>query len=847
MSAFPIDALLPEIRAAITPGSTTLLQAPPGAGKTTRVPLALIGALGDQSGEHTQPVGRIWMLEPRRLAARAAATRLAATLAETVGNRIGYAVRGESRRSASTQVEVITDGLFLRRLQADPSLSEVGCILFDEFHERRRDADLAFALLEEARPLLNPELAVMLMSATLDLSDLRERLPQAAVLESDGRAFPVDTHHQPPRSDESLPRQVLRALEEHALDLPQGSGVLVFLPGLAEIRRCQELLEQSAALRSWSIQPLHGQMTLADQSKALQRCRSDQAGSVILASAIAESSVTVEGVVLVIDSGLSRQLRYDPNTGMEGLETVPASLASADQRRGRAGRLGPGICVRLWSPAEQQRRPAFSPPELQLADPLPLVMELAQWGAGRGESLPWLDPPSAASLAEGQQQLKAMGVVTDNGGLSELGKRLSQLSVHPRLGLLMLEAQHQGCPELGCDLAALLSDRDPLAGRHAGADLNRRLDVLHRGSSCRQQQQLSRQLRQQLAALQPKSAAATSKPPSPAIAAQAAASELLLRAFPDWLALQRDGQPGRYQLRQGRGAVLMADDPLMGTPALAVARLDMGQRDCRIQLALPLSDASLSALAAVEGQWHDKLRWDPDQERIQARRQLRLGELVLRDEAQPAPSGRRCRTLLIQRLEQEGSLRELPWTEQSEQLRCRLTLIHRSMGDPWPDRSVPALLQSLDQWLGPSLENCQSWRDLQSGALDEALWAGLPWSQRQELDRLLPQRLTIPSGREAALHYSDDAVVLAVKLQEMFGCSTGPTVLNGQLPVTLELLSPAGRSLQRTRDLKGFWAGSYREVRREMRGRYPKHPWPENPADAVATAKTKRWLNNAGA
>lgn len=833
MSALPIDVLLPEIRAALTPGSTTLLQAPPGAGKTTRVPLALIGAV-----EGVPPApgasGKIWMLEPRRLAARAAASRLAASLDETVGDRIGYSVRGESRRSANTQVEVITDGLFLRRLQADPSLQGVACVLFDEFHERRRDADLAFALMEEARPLLNPELAVMLMSATLDLSDLRARLPQAAVLESDGRAFPVDTSHQPPRNDESLPRQVLRAIEDHALHLPKGSGVLVFLPGLAEIRRCQDVLGESSSLADWSIQPLHGQMALADQSKALQRCRGDQAGSVILASAIAESSVTVDGVALVIDSGLSRQLRYDPNTGMEGLETVPSSLASADQRRGRAGRQGPGSCIRLWSPAEQQRRPAFSPPDLQLADPLPLVMELAQWGAGRGEQLPWLDPPSAAALAEGQQQLQAMQVVTSSGGLTGLGKQLSRLSVHPRLGLLMLEAQHQGCPALGCDLAALLSDRDPLAGRMAGADLHRRLDALQRDNHCRQQRQLSRQLRQQLKALQPSTDATPSTP--------ASAAELLLRAFPDWLALQREGQPGRYQLRQGRGAVLQAGDPLWGTPALAVARLDMGQRDCRIQLALPLSEASLARLTTADGQWRDSLRWDPDQERIQARRQLCLGELVLRDEAQPAPSGARCRALLIQQLEQDGSLRALPWTEPSEQLRCRLELLHRRLGDPWPERSVPALLQSLDHWLGPSLESCQSWRDLESATLEEALWTDLPWSQRQELDRLLPRRLTIPSGRQATLQYSDDAVVLAVKLQEMFGCRSGPTVLNGQLPVTLELLSPAGRSLQRTSDLSGFWRGSYSDVRREMRGRYPKHPWPENPADAVATAKTKRWL-----
>ena len=334
------------------------------------------------------------MIEPRRLAARAAAERLAVSLGEAVGQRVGFAVRGEQRRSAHTQLEVITDGLFLRRLQTDPSLDGVSCVLFDEFHERRRDSDLAFTLLREAAPLLHPELAVMVMSATLDLTDLRQRLPEAVVLSSEGRAHPVETIHQAPRQEEKLPRQVLRALEHHALSLPRGSGVLVFLPGIAEIERCRELLEQTSSLRHWQINPLHGQLPLNQQSAALQRCPGSCDGSVVLASAIAESSITIDGVQLVIDSGLSRQLRFDPNTGMEGLETVPSSQASADQRRGRAGRQGPGQCIRLWSPAEQHRRPGFSPPELQLADPQPILMELAQWGAGLGDDLPWLDPPA---------------------------------------------------------------------------------------------------------------------------------------------------------------------------------------------------------------------------------------------------------------------------------------------------------------------------------------------------------------------------------------------------------------------------------------------------------------------
>ena len=825
--AYPIDALLPELCNRFQPGRTLLLQAPPGAGKTTRVPLALIGALGDEIRRD----GRIWMIEPRRLAARAAAARLASSLEEPVGQRIGFAVRGEQRRSARTQVEVITDGLFLRRLQADPSLDGVSCVLFDEFHERRRDADLAFALLREAAPLLRPDLSLMLMSATLDITDLRSRLPEATVLTSEGRAHPVDTLHQPPRADEPLPQQVLRAVETHGLDLPKGSGVLVFLPGLAEIERCRERLEHADALRHWQICPLHGQLPLERQSDALKRCPANRDGKLVLASGIAESSVTIDGVRLVIDSGLSRQLRFDPNTGMEGLETVPASLASADQRRGRAGRQGPGCCVRLWSPAEQQRRPSFSPPELLLADPQPVVMELAGWGAGLGDALPWLDPPPQAALREGQGELKSLGILDRDGRLTAIGQQLTQLGVHPRLGLLMVEAQRHGCSQIGCDLAALLSDRDPLSAAEVGCDLEARLEAMREQKRCKPLRELSRQLKRQLARLEIDPDAESTGIDS---------AQLILTAFPSWLALQRPGQTGRYRLRQGRGAILRPADPLAGSEALAVARLDMGQRDTRIQLAVPLSRQLVEQLALEQGEWLDQVTWDDKSERIRAERQLKLGALVLRQEAQPAPPAEQCRDLLLSRFRESGRLELLPWSDSCEQLRRRLALAHRHRGAPWPSRDRIALIEHPEQWLGPCLEGCLSWRDLDELSLQEALWGELSWEQRQQLNRLLPLRLSIPSGREATLRYEDEEVVLAVKLQEMFGCQEGPTVLENQLAVTIELLSPAGRPLQRTRDLRGFWQGSYSDVRREMRGRYPKHPWPDNPLEATATALTKR-------
>ena len=826
MTDFPIDPLLVQICQQIKPGSTLLLQAPPGAGKTTRVPLALIGALAPVAAEITRS-GRVLMVEPRRLATRAAASRLAQTLDEPLGQRIGYAMRGEQKRSAKTQVEVITDGLFLRRLQADPSLEGVSCVLFDEFHERRKDADLALALLREAVPVLRPDLALVLMSATLDLSDLRERLPQADVLESAGRCYPVETHHQRARENESLPRQVLRALENHALTLPQGSGALVFLPGLREIERCRTLLSEAHALQRWRLAVLHGQLPLDSQSAALRRCGPDHDGTVILASGIAESSITIDGVRLVIDRGLSRQLRYDPNTGMEGLETVPSSLASAAQRRGRAGRQTPGQCVRLWSPAEQQRRPNFNPPELLLADPQPILMELAQWGAGVGKDLPWLDPPPQAAMQEGLSDLQALGLLQPNGQLSPLGRQVSTLGVHPRLGLLMLEARKQGCSQLGCDLAALLSERDPLAGRDAGSDLEARLSVVGQHRTLRER---SRQLHQQLERLGPPALDNTNP---------ANAAELVVRAFPQWLAQERPGQPGRYLLRQGRGAVLPPQDPLRGCPALAVARVDTGGRDTVIQLALPLDPSILDKVGEREGTWIDHVSWDASRQQVKAERRLQLGDLVLRRTPQSAPSPEQCQALLLNALHEASSLEALPWTAFNQQLRQRLSWMHHHYGPPWPPRDRETLLRDTD-WLAPTLLGCQSWRDVSPAMLEDALWGELSWTERQRLDHVLPERIAIPSGRQATLRYDDEEVVLPVKLQEMFGEEQGPHVLEGRVPVTLELLSPAGRSLQRTRDLEGFWKGSYADVRREMRGRYPKHPWPDDPSQATPTAFTKR-------
>ena len=834
----PIDPLLPELVQQLQAGATVLLQAPPGAGKTTRAPLALLEAL---RATHGSSHGRILMLEPRRLATRAAAERLAAELGEPVGQRIGYRVRLESRVSADTRLEVLTDGLFLRQLQADPSLDGVACVIFDEFHERRSDADLALTLLREARPLLAPELRLLIMSATLNLQPLLEQLPEASLLQSEGRSYPVAVQHQPPRPDEQLAAQVVRALEQRWLDQRQtAETVLVFLPGQRDIQRTIEAIGATAWGPELELCPLHGNLPLAAQAQAIRRARG-RAGKVVLATSIAESSLTLEGVSLVIDSGLCRRSRFNPASGMNSLVTLPASLASAEQRAGRAGRLGPGRCVRLWSPAEQQRRPAFDPPELLETDPAPLVLQLAQWGAGLGEALPWLEPPPLASLQEGQTLLMQLGALDQSGTLTAQGRAMAHLGVHPRLARLLLQAADLGAPALGCALAALLSERDPLAASEAGCDLLRRLDWLRRpGRDPRRQQllQLQQQLQRQLAQTEPP-ARPDSAAPEAALAAM-----LIAAAYPERVALARAGQPGRFLTRAGRGAQLHPTDPLLGCEALAIAAADGAGSDSRIQLALPLPRTSLDTLAREGGELVAEVQWDAQQQRVRCERSLRLGALVLERRPWPEAPDAQVLEALLQGLQALG-LEALPWDGASRQLQQRLCLAHRHLGAPWPDRSDEALAGAPQAWLADQLTGMRSRADLQRLDLQEALWSGLPWECRLQLDQQLPPTLAIPSGRQARLDYSSGAPVLAVKLQELFGAACTPSVLDGRLPVTVQLLSPAGRPAAITQDLAGFWQGAYRDVRRELRGRYPRHPWPEDPATAPATALTKRRLEQS--
>ncbi len=833
------------MQALAPPGATLLLQAPPGAGKTTRVPLAALEVLAEPA--------QLLLIQPRRLAARSAAQRLALALGEPVGERVGYSVRLESRRSLRTRLLVVTPGVFLRMLQADPALEGVAMVVVDEVHERRADVDLALALLRQARQCLTPELRLLLMSATLDLAPLAAALDGATVLTAMGRCYPVEVHHQSPRPEETLERQVVRALEGWWLpERAAGETALVFLPGQREIRAAERAIRSRPWGERLECVPLHGQLPLGAQSAAIgPACH--QEGKVVLATAIAESSLTLAGVRVVIDSGLSRLARFDPSTGMDGLVTVPASQASAEQRSGRAGRLGPGLCVRLWSAAEQQRRPLFTPPEILESDPLPLALQLAAWGAGQGQDLPWLDPPPPVPLAQAGRLLEQLGAVDGAGRLTDHGRSLLQVGLHPRLGHMLLLAEQKGWLPVASALAALLSERDPLAGQPVGSDLLQRLDWLLASPPQEGQaggvatHRLLRRLRKDL---QEQVVRAVARPQGPSAAPVAAEGPISARligwAYPEWIAQARGQGDGRFLLHNGRGAVVHPQDPLAAAEALAIAAVDGVGPEARVRLAVRLDRAGLEELAAPSLVVRQEARWDPAAERVRCEELRCFGALVLSRLPWPeAPDGLVCQALL-EGLKEMG-LEALPWTVEARQLQQRLALAHGLLGAPWPDRRLQTLRADLGAWLGPFLDgNLRSRAELAQLPLTEALWGSCDWQARQRLDDLLPTHLEVPSGRRVPLDYASDTPVLAVKLQEMFGLGHTPSLLEGRLPITLHLLSPAGRPLAITADLEGFWRQGYPGVRRDLRGRYPRHPWPEDPLGAIPTALTQARLRAAG-
>jgi len=834
MDSLPIDSTLPALKAALESRHEVVLEAPPGAGKTTRVPLALLDApwLAGQ---------KILMLEPRRLAARAAAEQLARQLGEQPGDRVGYRVRLDTRVSDRTRIEVVTEGILTRMLQADPGLEGVGLLIFDEFHERSLDADLGLALALQGRELLRegPPLKILLMSATLDGDSIAQLLNQAPVVRSAGRSYPVRTVYTGTAEpgewiEPRVTRVIQQALQEHS------GSLLVFLPGQGEIRRVQAQLEEQLDDAHLIIAPLYGELSLSQQRRAIEPAPPGQR-KIVLASAIAETSLTIEGIEVVIDAGLSRQARFDPASGMTRLHTSRVSAAAATQRAGRAGRLAPGVCYRLWSQGQQEQLRPFTPPEILQADLAPLALQLLRWGVDNPNELSWLDPPPPAPWQQALALLADLGATEAVGSglrLSAHGEQMALLPVHPRLAHLLLIAARHGLLPLAADLAALLSERDPLPD--SDADLERRLEWL-RGrapGAARGVQQRLRQLAQQFRRMTPSVAN-----PQPVTEPEAPGwiGFLIACAYPERIAQQRSAGGQHYRLANGRGAELDRSDRLTRYSWLAVAQLSGRSQDSqdRIRLAAPLDPARFDDLLADRVRLEERVEWDARQQRLVAEQQRRIDHLVLSARPLENASPQARQQALIRLIRKQG-LELLPWSEEIDQWRARVAFCRsHDQQNVWPDLSDATLLATLEQWLAPWLDDIAHINHFARLDLLAILRAQLPWPLPQQLDELAPERIRVPSGARLRLDYREDPPVLAVKLQEMFGCTRTPTLGFG-VRVKLHLLSPARRPLQITQDLEGFWQNSYPEVKKEMKGRYPKHPWPDDPLAAPPTARTKK-------
>ncbi|MFL5496172.1 MAG: ATP-dependent helicase HrpB [Gemmatimonadales bacterium] len=819
----PIEPALPRLRDALTAGVTAVLQAPPGAGKTTRVPLALLD-------EPWLAGGRIVMLEPRRLAARAAARRMAEMLGEAVGATVGYRIRHETRVGPRTRVEVVTEGVLTRMLQSDPSLAGTGLLVFDEFHERSIHADLGLALALQMQIILRPDLRLLVMSATLDGGPVAALLGGAPTVSSEGRGYSVETRYVPRRPEVRVEAAVAGVVRDVLAS--ETGDVLVFLPGAGEIRRVEHLITGVAA----SVIPLRGNLPQELQDQALRPSPPGRR-KVVLATAIAETSLTIEGVRIVVDSGLARVPRYSPRTGMTRLATVRVSRASADQRRGRAGRLGPGVCYRLWAAHEDQQLLPRATPEILEADLTALALELAAAGVRDPAELAWLDPPPNAAYAEARALLFQLGALDAGGRLTSHGRSMSRLALHPRLAHMVLRGRELDAGDLACDLAALLSERDLLRWQDgpAEADLGLRLDLL-RGSSERRdtdREALRRARHESRICRQVRTGQST-----PAGASGVSAGVILGLAYPDRIAQRRPGEAGRFLLRNGQGAFL-DPQPLIREEYLVAAELDGKPRESRILLATALTLEEIESNLANGIEEQDVIEWDPAARAVVSSRRVRLGALILREAPLRNPDPDRVAGALLEGIRGTG-LRLLPWSEAARRLQARLGFLHR-LDPAWADCSDAALLENLSAWLGPHIGGMRRLDELGRLDIADLLLGRLRWDQRAELDEWAPSHIQVASGSRIPLDYGDsDSPVLAVRLQELFGVTETPRVGRSKVPVTLHLLSPAFRPVQVTRDLAGFWRTTYFDVRRDLRGRYPRHHWPDDPLQAEPTSRAKR-------
>jgi ATP-dependent helicase HrpB len=842
-TTLPIDEIIPSLRAAMTARTVAVLEAPPGAGKTTRVPLALMA-------EPWLGGAKVVMLEPRRLAARAAASFMASILGEEVGQTVGYRVRGETRISTRTRIEVVTEGVLARMLSSDAALEDIGLVIFDEFHERSLHADLGLALVLETQRHLRDELRVLVMSATLDgvavSALLADEGGPAPVLRSEGRMFPIETHYRAPRRDERIEATTARVVRE-AIDATEGD-VLVFLPGAGEQRRVAERLS-GEGMSGVRVHTLHGSMPLAEQDAALAPAPPG-VRKVVLSTSVAETSLTVAGVRVVIDCGLSRVPRYDSSAGLTRLHTVRVSRASADQRRGRAGRTAPGVSYRLWDQHEDHALMPSTRPEIVDADLSSLALELADAGISDPTTLRWLDVPRAGPFAQARGLLAQLGALDDAGRITPHGRRMAALPLQPRLAHLAIVAAERGALPLGAAIAALLEERDIV--RHDGlppqSDMRLRTELLRRDGAqavvgVAVDRDGVRRVRQTADDLARRTAGGGSgRAPSRASWDDADTGSLLALAYPDRVAQRRSGAEPRYVLRNGSGAVLAKHDALHDAPYLAIADLEGTSPEARIVRAAPIT---LDELREDFGEQFERVQlveWDERSKAVRARKRTMLGAMVIEDVVwSDADATVVLQTVLdaIRAQLARGGIDVLPFSPAASRLRERMAFVH-AHDESWPDVSVAALSASLEQWAGPYLDGVRTWGQLASVDWHDALQSLMPWPQRSALDRLAPTHLEVPSGSRIALDYGEPtAPVLAVKLQEVFGWTSTPMLLDGRVSLTLQLLSPAQRPVQVTRDLAGFWRSSYFEVRKELRGRYPRHPWPEDPLTAEATRRAK--------
>ncbi len=814
----PIDAVLGELGETLSRGNTAVLVAPPGAGKTTRVPLALRDAAPWVGN------GKIIVLEPRRIAARAAAERMAQTLGEKVGDCVGYRVRFGSKVSRKTQIEVVTEGIFTRQILDDPELKGVAAVLFDEFHERSLDADLGLALARDAQSGLREDLRILVMSATLDGARVASLLGDAPVVESEGRAYPVETRYLGRKPDQQIERQMADAIAS-ALRADAGS-VLAFLPGAAEIRRTQTFLAERVNDPSVEIVPLFGALDAAVQDRAIAPSPKGMR-KVVLATSIAETSLTIEGVRIVVDSGLARVPRYEPDIALTRLETVRASRAAVDQRRGRAGRTEPGVCYRLWDEPQTSSFEAFTRPEILSADLSSLVLDLAHWGVTDPATLAFLDPPPPVALKEASALLRELDALDADGRITVEGQALRALALPPRLARMIVDAHRHGAGEEAARIAAILTERG-LGGD--SVDLDARLENFTRDRSPRAQS--ARQLAQRWVAQVKESAAAVHD-----TAEGLSTGAILALAFPDRVARNRG--KASFTLANGRGANVDPASALAKAPYIAVAELTGTAASGRILLAAPITQDEIEARFADHISIEDKTSFDKSAMALRARRRKRLHAITLSEQNLPVAASDRTAEILADGLAAAGFDR-LPWSKPLKQWRDRVMFLRAIAPDEWSDLSDTALAASRREWLVPALMDKTSLSDISPGDLSDAVMALLPWDKRSRLEREAPTHFIAPTGTSLPIDYeAEQGPTIAVRLQELFGLNVHPSIANGRLPLVVELLSPAHRPVQVTRDLPGFWRGSYAAVRADLRGRYPRHPWPEDPASAEPTRRVK--------